>query len=171
MSLKKLIVCVCRGNILRSAVAEKLISHHIENKGLGDRCNVISRSIQGTIIDTKRVTYPNLTYYTEVYQRIKPVLDDLNVDLTRHVSKAINLRVANKATVILAMDLQTKSALIKLFPNLIGKIHLFSDMAELEKDVSDVPYNTKPTYSIKAVMEIQNIINSGKHNILALVGY
>ncbi|MFA5894217.1 MAG: hypothetical protein WC851_00400 [Candidatus Shapirobacteria bacterium] len=169
MSAKKLIVCVCRGNILRSAIAEKLINNQLDINGLGDKYEVISRSIQGTTLDTKQVRYPNLTYYSEVYQRVKPILDELNVDLSQHVSTAINNQTATNATHIFAMDKLTKSALQTLFPDHANKILLFSDLVEHIDEVVDVPYYTKPTYSIKTIQEIKGILDKGIGNLLTLV--
>lgn len=169
MSAKKLIVCVCRGNILRSAVAEELIKHHLFVLELSEGYDVVSRSIQGTSLDSKPVRYPNLTYYSEVYQRVKPVLDELNVDLTHHVSTAIDDHVACSASHIFAMDRSTKISLETLFPKYTDKIILFSDIVHREDDVSDVPYNTKPTYSVRTIRDIKSILDKGLDNLLSII--
>ncbi|MBP9818305.1 hypothetical protein KBC75_06195 [Candidatus Shapirobacteria bacterium] len=168
MDSRKLIVCVCRGNILRSAVAEKLISQLMSKQGDGVTYQVISRSIQGTKIDHKPVRFPNLTYYNEVYPRVKPLLQKLNVDLSNHVSTPIDYLVVTKASLILAMDNQTKDGLKQLFPFHHHKIYLFTDIIKLNKDIADVPYKTKPTYSLRAVQEIDDVINLGFNQILSI---
>lgn len=167
---KKLIVCVCKGNILRSAVAEKLIYYHLKQNYLDRNYRIISRSIQGTKAEPRPVRYPNLTYYGEVYERVKPILKELNIDLSQHKSIPINYTVATKASVILAMDIQCHHNLCTLFPLHTHKIHLFSHMVSLNRDVSDVPYHTKPSYSIKAIKEIKTILNQGLPRILNLAG-
>ncbi|MFA5828717.1 MAG: hypothetical protein WC841_05165 [Candidatus Shapirobacteria bacterium] len=168
MSHKKLIVCVCRGNILRSAVAEKLISQQLIKQGIRTDYRVISRSIQGTIIDHKPVRFPNITYYGEVYHRVKPLLEELNVDLSGHISTPIDYPTTAKASLILAMDNRTLKSLNLLFPYHQHKIYLFTEIINLNKDVNDVPYRTKPTYSIKTVKEINSILTNGLGQILSL---
>lgn len=68
----KEIVSVCRGNIVRSAVAEKIIASELHNRKLDDIYISISRSIQGTIADPKPVDFPNITYYKEYEKDYKP---------------------------------------------------------------------------------------------------
>lgn len=169
MPLKKIIVCVCRGNILRSPVAEKLIGLHLTRRGLDKHYQVISRSIQGTWVDTKLVRYPNLTYYSPIYQQLKSTLDKLKIDLSKHRSTPINHYFAKKATVLLAIDRQTKSALATLYPRHVEKVFLFSDLVDQGNDITDVVYEARQTYRVKAVKEICDILDKGFDNILKLV--
>ncbi len=167
---KKFIVCVCKGNILRSAVAEKLIYVYLRQNHLDHNYQIISRSIQGTRVEPRPVRYPNLTYYGEVYNRVKPFLKELNIDLSEHKSTPIDYSVVTKASVIIAMDIQTHQNLCFLFPLHTHKIHLFSHMANISREICDVPYHTKPTYSIKTVKEIKSILDQSITRILDLAG-
>ncbi len=133
----KSIVFVCRGNIARSAFAEALLKQELAKQGLSDKYQVISRGVQGTIVDPEPVKFPNITHYKELYKQAKPALDKFGVDLSLHRSTPIDGNDARKATLLLAMDRKTKEGLLQLFPKQAKKILLLSELAGKQQDIID----------------------------------
>src|SRR5260221_7198402 len=134
---QKVIVAVCRGNIGRSPFAEAVINQELIERKLDSQFRVISRGIQGTAIDTKPVSFPNITFYQELYRDAKPTLDKFGIDMSRHVSTPIDIADAEQSDILLAMDSKTQDGLIKLFPNQGHKIHLVSELIGEHRDIAD----------------------------------
>ena len=80
MTSKKLIVCVCRGNIARSPFAEVIITNELRQRNLSDSYLSISRGVQGTVVDPQPVRFPNITYYDELYKDSRQSLKKFGVD-------------------------------------------------------------------------------------------
>ena len=166
---RKLIVSVCRGNIARSAVAEKIIENELCQRNLVDKYLSISRGIQGTSVDPQPVKFPNITYYEKLYEDSKPILQKLNIDLSTHTSTPIEKNIAKKASILLAMDKQTKQALLVLFPAQEKKVHMFSELINKDRDIVDPEGVSGPEKQEKIFTEIQNIIIQGFQKLLSLV--
>jgi protein-tyrosine-phosphatase len=169
MENKKLIVSVCRGNIARSAVAEKIIENEFYQRGLVDKYLSTSRGIQGTSVDPQAVKFPNITYYEKHYEDSKPILHKLNIDLSSHISTPIDKNIAQEASILLAMDRKTKQALLVLFPNQEKKVHLFSELINEDRDIVDPEGVSGPEKQEKIFTEIRNIIIQGFQKLLYLV--
>lgn len=132
-----LIVVVCRGNIGRSPFAEMIIDQELHKRNLLQSVRVSSRGVQGTVADPEPVSFPNITYYEDMYKDSKPTLDKFAVDLSAHVSKTIQKSDAAQATLLLAMDNKTQNALLELFPNEAQKVHLLSELVGDSHDILD----------------------------------
>jgi len=134
--MKKIILIVCRGNIIRSPFAEVVINNEITKRGLGKQMIAISRGIQGTSVDPEPVKFPNISYYKEEYALAKPVLEKLNKDLSSSISRPVNQNIMNRASIIVAVDDKVKNQLNLLFPDLKTKIfklsYLFNKRREFE---------------------------------------
>jgi len=169
MESKKLIVSVCRGNIARSAVAEKIIENELFNTGLIDKYSSISRGTQGTSVDPQPVKFPNITYYEKLYEDSKPSLEKLNIDLSSHISTPIDKNIAQEASILLAMDKKTKQALLVLFPEQEKKVHMFSELINEDRDIVDPEGVSGTEKQEKIFTEIQNTIIQGFQKLLSLV--
>lgn len=163
---KKLIVIVCRGNIARSPVAEQLINRKLQKDNLLDKYEVTSRGIQGTKVDPIPVRFPNIYYYKDIYKDAKPVLDELNIDLSKHVSKPIDGNIAEQASVIFAMDDQIEKSLFALFSNQRHKIKLFSELLGNKKELTDPATISGESNQRKIFEEINQIVENGFDNII-----
>ena len=137
MKLKKLIVCVCRGNIARSPFAEAIITKELHQRNLLDEYSSISRGVQGTIVDPQPVKFSNITYYNQLYQDSKSSLAKFEINLSTHVSTPVDKNIADKASVLIAMDKKTKQALLILFPEQTKKVHLLSELVNEKRDIID----------------------------------
>ncbi len=137
MTKKVIILVVCRGNIIRSPFAEAVINREFVKRGLMNNFRVISRGTQGTTVDPIPVKFPNITFYEKVYGFSKPTFDKFKIDITRHVSKRVDRKVAEEASIILAIDVINKIALLKLFPDLKKKIFKLSELINKNEDFID----------------------------------
>lgn len=164
----KLIVCICRGNIVRSPIAATIINKELAKRKLTNKYVAISRGIQGTTIDPKPVKFPNITFYKELYSEIKPVLKKLKIDLTKHKSIPIDKIIAEKSSIMLAMDKKTKDALLKLFPDQRKKIHLFSELINEDKEIAD-PEKSDSEKQEQIVNEINYIVLKAFSELIFLV--
>jgi len=169
MKQKKLIVCVCRGNIARSPFAEAVIINELNQRNISDKYLSISRGVQGTVIDPQPVKFPNITYYDQLYKDSKPSLEKFNIDLSTHISTPINKNIANKASILIAMDNKTKQILLTLFPEQTKKVHLLSELINESKDIIDPEGISGVEKQEKIFSEIQDIIHRGFSKLLILV--
>src|SRR5690242_1115194 len=128
MQKKALILVVCRGNIGRSPFAEAVIKQELVKRGLERQYRVESRGTQGTLVDPGRVEFPNITHYARLYADAKPVLDEIGVGMSHHVSRSSERSDAEEADIVLAMDNTVLDGLHPLFPDQISKIHLLSEL-------------------------------------------
>jgi len=166
---KKLIVPVCRGNIARSAVAEALIKKEIKIRGLSDKYETLSRGVQGTVVDPQPVKFPNITYYKELYADSKPTLEKLEINLSKHISKPIDNEIAQKASILLAVDKKTQQALSTLFPEQKNKIHMLSELIGEGKEIIDPEGVSGMEKQEKIFTEIKNIIVNRFSKLIELV--
>jgi protein-tyrosine-phosphatase len=134
---KKIILIVCRGNITRSPFAEQVINRELKEKGLNSKLVAISRGTQGTRVDPIPVKFLNITFYKNEYRFSKPTLDKFRIDITNHISKSVDRKMAEKANVILAVDESNRVALLQLFPDLKSKIFKLSELTGRDEDFTD----------------------------------
>lgn len=166
--MKKLIIFVCRGNIVRSPIAESLLKKKLVREKLADQYEVISRGIQGTVVDPKPAKFPNITYYQTIYAESKPTLDKLQIDLSDHRSTVIDQQTVDRASLILAMDDRILNGLRMLFPKNIDKIHLFSSLVKSNKQIIDPETVSGVEAQRRIIMEIANIIEFGFKELIFL---
>lgn len=165
---KKIILVVCRGNIIRSPFAEAVINRELFKHNLKNDFLVISRGTQGTAVDPIPVKFPNITFYEDEYRFSKPTLDKLKVDITHHVSKPVDLNIAEKASVIFAVDEINKVALLKLFPNFKNKIYKLSELINKDEDFADPEIINGVEKHFKILSSLNNTISKGFPKLLAL---
>lgn len=165
----KTVLVVCRGNIARSPIAEFFLNKEISKALLKDGMVVFSRGTQGTSVDPQPVRFPNISYYSDLYQEAKPALDELNIDISKHVSKPINEVDVKKADIILVVDTKTQKAVETLFPNFKNKIHTLSELVGKNEDFPD-PENLRGTEKhLRVFRDIQNTIEVGFPRLLNLL--
>ena len=170
MKLKKLIVCVCRGNIARSPFAEAIITKELQQRNFLGEYSSVSRGIQGTIVDPQPVKFPNITYYNQLYKDSKASLEKFEINLSTHVSTSIDKDIADKASILIAMDNKTKQGLLVLFPDQAKKVYLLSELINETRDIIDPEGVSGTEKQEKIFSEIQNIIHQGFSKLLTLTG-
>lgn len=167
---KGLIVFVDRGNISRSPIAESVARRKLEEQGLQNQYEVISRGTQGVAPDDKEpVKFPNITYYHDHYIQSKSWLDEHGIDLSSHTSTPINREIAEKAKIMFAMDRKTQESLLALFPDHAVKVHILSEIVGEDREIID-PENVNEKLRLEQIYnEIEDMIVNGLPNLLALV--
>ncbi|MFA5987941.1 MAG: hypothetical protein WC797_04830 [Candidatus Paceibacterota bacterium] len=167
--MKKIILVVCRGNIVRSPFAEAVINKELARRGLDSKMQAISRGIQGTPVDPVPDKFSNISFYPNEFRNAKPILDKLGIDTTKHVSKPVDKKTAESASVIFAMDEKNYQGLNDLFPDLKDKIHLLSELVGKKEAIED-PENESVEKSTNVLLGINDTILSGFPRLLELVG-
>ena len=169
MSTKKLIITVCRGNIVRSPVAAAFIEKEIVNNSLTDQYEVISRGVQGTSVDPQPVKHPNITFYGDLYKDAQPTLQKYGIDMISHRSQSITSDKASEATIMFAMDQKTKDALLQLFPKIKPKLYLLSELINENRDIIDPETLQGADKQQKIIDDIYMIIHKGFPQLLKLL--
>jgi len=138
--MKKLVVFVCNGNIHRSAVAEAYLKQVIKERELDNQLEVISRGLQGSA-GTSPPRHSGPTEYPLEWSIQKPILKELGIDISEHVSRPIDHKIIEEASLIFAMDSKVLSglpnSLLKQFPDHDRKIMLFGGLGGKGVDVPD----------------------------------
>lgn len=165
---KKLILIVCRGNIIRSPFAEAVINRKLARRNLDDRYLAISKGTQGTSVDPIPVKFPNITFYKNEFRFSKPTLDKFKIDITNRISKPVDRKVADRASLILAVDEMNKKRLITLFPDLKNKIHKLSELIGKNEDFTDPETLNSVEKHFKILSSLNDTILNGFPKLLAL---
>lgn len=162
------ILIVCRGNILRSPFAEIIIKRKLYKENLQDEFVVFSRGIHGTIVDSRPVKFPNITFYKDIYKLAKNSLAKYLVDLSHRTSKTINTTDILSSSVVFAMDDKILNSLCKLFPEDVIKFHKLSEIIDEKDDFLDPETLTDSSKYEKVFTEIYEAIQKGFPKLIAL---
>jgi len=168
--MQKTVLVVCRGNIGRSPFTEAVLAKEVARQNLSKEVQVISRGVQGTSVDPEPVQFPNITYYPQMYHDAKPVLDELDVDLSDHTSTPISKTDAETADILLAVDDKTQQALQTLFPDQSQKIHLVSEIIDEQRNIIDPEGVSGADKQRQIFLDLQNIATTGFPKLLVLLG-
>lgn len=138
--MKRTILFVCNGNMERSPIAEKVTRKLLAARNLEKEIEVFSRGIQGTG-GTLPTRFRRPTEYPEEWSGMEPALREYKIDLTQHISTPITEEDVSRATVVIAMEKlvinREVNGLCVQFPEVSGKIRLFSELAGNDEDVPD----------------------------------
>ncbi|MFC1613250.1 hypothetical protein ACFL23_02860 [Patescibacteria group bacterium] len=139
--MKKLVVCVCHGNIHRSVIAEHCFNLVFRQRGLDKELFAISRGIQGTM-NTDLPKYANLYNYEKELTYSEPFLKQIGVCIPqKQMARPITATILGQASIVLAMDhkvlIAEKNNLVRQFPEYGYKMRLFLELAGSFDDVID----------------------------------
>ena len=166
---QRLVVVVCRGNIGRSPFTEAVLNVELTKRNLNEKIRVISRGVQGTIVDPEPVKFSNITHYPEMYKDAKPILEELGIDLSAHVSTPINEVDAKAADILLAVDGKTRESLAVLFPDRVAKIHLMSELVNENRDIVDPEGVSGADKQRQIFTDLRNMTLAGFPKLLELL--
>lgn len=140
---RKIIMAVCKGNIHRSVVAEACINKLLKERGFGGRYVAISRGIRGTA-GMRTLAERNLQDYPQDWERNKPSLETIGIDISAHACTPISHNDVECAAVILVMDRKVFDApeygpacLVMQFPSHQHKMHLFLELEGTAEGIED----------------------------------
>lgn len=163
-----MILIVCRGNITRSPFAEAVINRELKRHRLDDTFLAISRGTQGTSIDPVPVKFPNITFYKDEYRFSKPTLDKFKINITDRVSKPVDKKIVEQASLIMAVDQINKDRLLKLFPRFKNRIHKLSELINGDEDFTDPETVSGVKKHFIILSGIRDTIIKGFSKLLAL---
>lgn len=167
--MNKLIVFICNGNIHRSVIAAESLRQILKKQKLGQNFFVDSYGLQGTK-GTDLPKHKHLSEYPREWKAAKPVLQKLDIDISKHSFQKITPTVMKKASVIITMDdkvyLKAKNSLVKQFPKYKLKIHRFSELTENNKDVKDPAGCSDEILHKKTIESIYFTLNKKYKSIL-----
>lgn len=133
---KTQVLFVCRGDIYRSAVAERLLVRFVRDAQMMDRIEVRSRGLQG-YGGTLPPKYPNLSFYPTEWNAAKDTLEELEILLDDHTATALSSEDVETSDVIIAMSEDVLAELLEAFPGSRQKIRLFGEPGDNVRGVSD----------------------------------
>lgn len=153
------------GNILRSALAEKLFNKKLEKLKLHKLFEATSRGIQGSLVikpKQKSPQYNNIVKYPKIWKIQKPFLKKLKVNLKTHFSSPVDLQILKRADIIIVMDKKAYGLLIKNFSELKNKIFL--------QDISDAGDSHNQRFHEKHNKTIVNMVEKNVNNLEKIFG-
>lgn len=170
--MKRLILTVCNGNIHRSVIAEAVIRSGLMARNLGRSHDVMSRGIAGTC-GTPAPTGGNIRDYPSEWRLTSLALEGTGTKIpARKVATPITRKVAERASLILAMDdsvlRQRPNSLYRQFPDLTGKMHLFSVLAGEATDIPDLFRKNDQELYARVIGRIRSTIEGNFETLLRL---
>jgi protein-tyrosine-phosphatase len=150
----KRILFVCHGNLFRSVVAERIFKNLLNERKI-EGIDTSSRGLQGSGCESAP-QHLSLPDYPEIWASVKPVLDEIDVDIESHKAVAVRDKDIIEATCIIALDEKTlrgeKNSLLNQFP-------LYSHKMIILRSIAD-PYQEKDVPAEKIVREINELVHS-----------
>jgi len=147
------ILVICTANICRSPVAEAILRHRLQERGLEGW----TVSSAGTWALAKRGA---ATYGIEL-------MAEEGYDLTNHQSRMVERDHLEAADLVLCMESGHVEALKAEFPTFAQKIHLITEMVGRNYSVMD-PYGQPLEKYREMITELTGLIESGLDRIVEL---
>lgn len=119
-------VFVCWGNIMRSAMAEFLMSRALTEAGLLEQVQIRSAGLHAT---------PG----REAHPWAQAAAAQLGISLSQHHAKLLTREMVEAADCIFAMDFQNKAEMLNLYPASRQKVYMLSAYAEGPGRYREIP--------------------------------
>lgn len=144
--MKKTILFVCMGNILRSTLAEELLNRKLKMAGLQKNFEAISRAVQGSNIIKPRQKPPAhkcIADYPKIWKIQKSLLKKLGVNLSNHFSQPLNTNDLFNSSLIVILDRQAHRLICDNYSSQIKNIVLMEieDVGDIYKEKSHKKHN------------------------------
>ena len=140
---KPLILFICTANICRSPMAEYYLRHLVEKNGLSYRIGSAGFFDSGVMIS----------------ENSRIVLDENDIDASKHVSMQINEQLIRDSWLVLTMTTQHKLYLLDSFPNSIYKVFTLSEFTDYNVDIDD-PYGLEVYFYRETFKKIKDRIEN-----------
>jgi len=170
--MKKSILFVCNGNIHRSVIAAICAQSIIQRHNLSNRYESFSRGLQGSY-GTNPPRHPNLRDYTGEWALTSPALKEIGVEIPLdQKATPITREIAERASLILAMDRlvlsEKPNSLLRQFPDLALKMHLFSEIGSTLEDIPDPAGKKDALLHQQVVLTINSMLQNNLETLLSI---
>jgi|SRR5581483_2075381 protein-tyrosine phosphatase len=145
--MRTFILFVCTGNICRSPMAVALFRAHAAEHGDGERFRVESAGTWG--VDGAPAS-----------ANAQLVLQKRGLSLAGHVARTVSPELIEQADLVIVMTRSHRDALAAEFPQARSKLHLMSEFAGLEYDISD-PYGQSLAAYEMCAADLEQLIKRG----------
>ncbi|KRQ87748.1 Low molecular weight protein-tyrosine-phosphatase YwlE [Caloramator mitchellensis] len=116
------ILFVCTGNTCRSAMAEGIAKHLLSKENLS--AEVSSAGVFAT-------------FGTSASENAILALDEIGIDISKHISKPLTEEMLKEANLVLTMTLGHKNAILSKYPQFSDKVYTLFEYINEDKDVLD----------------------------------
>ncbi|MEA3336582.1 MAG: low molecular weight protein arginine phosphatase [Chloroflexota bacterium] len=152
----KQVLIVCTGNVCRSPMATGLLQQRLGESGLADQVSVSSAGVFG--LDGAPASRPGVQ-----------VLAERGMDISGHRAHTVTADDMRDADLVLVMEEAHRRSLFYSYPNLLGKVFLYSEMAGEYDDIED-PYRQPKEEYAKTADELSRLLDQGYPEILRRLG-
>jgi protein-tyrosine-phosphatase len=167
------VLFVCKGNIMRSVIAELLFEKLVADKNLAGKYSASSRGMQGTPGWPVLPTHGNLKYYNEAngsnaWEQSQPSLKTLGIEeeLKAHKAAVVTAKDLEKADLVVALNRDVLSdsswGLKTQFPDYRDKMILFTEIVGSDEGIAD-PIESKENGNKyqRVVLQIDDVLKRG----------
>ncbi len=149
------ILFVCTANICRSPMASAIFNEMLEENKAEGEWRIESAGTWA--LDGQPAAEGSQT-----------VMDERGIDISDHRSQSVNREILHSFDLILTMEWGHKEALQTEFPEIAGRIHLLSEIANQTGNVDD-PYGGPISGYEETAEKIEDLLTAGYERILQLV--
>ncbi len=156
----------------RSVIAAESLKKILKKQQSDQNYFIDSYGLQGTQ-GTDLPKHKHLSDYPTEWSVAKPILQKLDIDISKHSFQKISETAIKKANVIIAMDDKVysiaKNSLMNQFPNYIKKIHCFSELTMHNEVIPDPFENSDVKLHRKIIRDIYSTLDKNFKKILCWI--
>ena len=139
--MKTKIIFVCKGNMHRSQIAERIFRKELERRGYTS-IDVDSYGLHGFILPPPKGKC--LKDYPTEYKLSKPHLDRKGINMEDHLSKPLTEEVLKRANLIITMHPDVNKLLLEKYPQFENKTFLITSLCSKNITLKDVDGSKNP---------------------------
>lgn len=147
------VMFICTGNICRSAMAEAIMKEEVNKMGKEDQIEVYSA---GTYAEDGDCASMHAIEAMEYY----------DIDLKGHRATSLRNSKIRQMDIILCATVEHKQIVLRLYPELKGKVYTMKEYAGLDNDGEDLNIKDPWGYNLHIFLECAKEISKCIDNIL-----
>jgi protein-tyrosine phosphatase len=160
------IVFVCKGNLFRSPIAERLFRKEIARQKREGSIITDSYGLHGFLLPNPRGTC--LKDYPLEYRISKPMIEKMGISMEDRLAKPLTLDAVKNANLILTMSDDVQELLVAKCPPAHGKAFLLTEVCQQKTQLADVDGRDDPRVYEDTLQGIESCVTRGFGKILEL---